>query len=189
MKKKHEWDWEMLRLRSSRTHTTSLYKLSWKYISETTISTYQPIFKRIYTIKPKCFKTSNKDIVSDFQTLLICHCRRHPKDGEGTVFTGIHVSVHREGVSHLHLIILPLVAWPSHGVPHIHPIILPLVPCPFQICIPSPSHNTSTGPRSFPLGMPQPYQDGVHPRRGWGTGHPGEDGVLPSLPQEQHWQV
>ena len=37
---------------------------------------------------------------------------------------------------------------------HTHPIILPLVPCPFQRGYPSPSHNTSTGPMSFPEGIP-----------------------------------
>ena len=36
------------------------------------------------------------------------------------------------------------------GMPHLHPVIFPVVPCPFWGSTPSPSHNTSTGPRSFP---------------------------------------
>ena len=38
------------------------------------------------------------------------------------------------------------------GVTHLHPIILPLVACPFQWG--TPSHNTSTGPMSFLGGPP-----------------------------------
>ena len=70
-------------------------------------------------------------------------------------------------------------------VPLLLPIILPLVPCPFWGGL-RPSHNTSTGPMSFP-GVPQllfpgPLMGGgativpkrvVPPRRGLGT--PGQD--------------
>ena len=44
----------------------------------------------------------------------ILNYRPHPKDGEGTVFTG--VCLFTPG---------------GQGVPHLHPVVLPLVPCPF----------------------------------------------------------
>ena len=94
------------------------------------------------------------------------------------------------GVPHLHLIILRLVPCPFWEVPHLHPIILPPVTCPFWGDTPSSSHNTSTGPMSFPGShtiilplVPCPFQ-GVPsdcsqvppstgypptPRTGWGT--------------------
>ena len=43
------------------------------------------------------------------------HYRPHPKDGEGTVFTGVCLSTPE---------------WGGGGI-HLHPIILPLAPCPF----------------------------------------------------------
>ena len=98
----------------------------------------------------------------------ICY-RPHPKDGEDTVFTG--VCPHPGG------------GGGGGEVPHLRPIILPLVPCPFWGVPPSPSHNTSTGPMSFPGGYLNdsskvPSQGGTPvPERGF---PPASDGVPPS---------
>ena len=51
-------------------------------------------------------------------------------------------------------------------VPHLHPITLPLVLSPFQgEGYPSSSHNTSTGPMSFPGGYPSDWSQ----VRMWGS--------------------
>ena len=61
------------------------------------------------------------------------------------------------------------------GVSHLHPIILPLVPCPFW-GIPSPSHNTSTGPMSFLGEYPSDWSQVKTGREMMGYPHPGQDG-------------
>ena len=70
------------------------------------------------------------------------------------------------------------------GLHHLHFIILPLVQCPFEGegVIHSPSHNTSTGHKSFPGGTPvtgpRSHPRGCTPVMGGGGGFPwpGQDG-------------
>ena len=92
------------------------------------------------------------------------------------------------------------------GVYPLHPTILPLVSCPFQGGTPSPSHNTSTGPMSFPGDTPvtgprslpggtpgwvppSQVRMGYPPlaRSGCGTPQPGKDGVPPPTKTGYAW--
>ena len=127
--------------------------------------------------------------------------RPHPKDGEGTVFTGVCLStlLGRGGVTHVHPAILPLVSCPFHGMPHLHPIIVPLVPCPFQgvrQCqvggTPAPGRGVSQSQVGGTPGQVMLSGNAVPhapPGQDWGTS-PSQDrtGVTTPLPGETEQQ-
>ena len=92
--------------------------------------------------------------------------RPHPKDGEGTVFTGVCLST-RGGTPSHNTFTGPM---SFLGVPHLHPLMLPL-------------DAPVTGPRSLPRWevFPWPGQDGVFPPP------PQNMMVLPPPPARSGW--
>ena len=81
-------------------------------------------------------------------------------------------------------------------LPHLHRMILLLLPCPFvRVVTPSPSRNTSTGPKSLPGGGGFPVTGsslglyGIPPgqdsRIGWGTPPPTRTRRV--APPSQYW--